>query len=122
MSPELLNGADASTQSDVWAFGVTLYEALVGERPFPEKLGAPVLMQAIHSREVGGLRSARRQPERIPRDLETICAGGSPAHPASRRSEVPGPHRKATSETRPPGSGGTLECRGRMPFTAVAVR
>lgn len=34
-SPELLKGHDPLPQADVWAAAVTLYELLVGERPFP---------------------------------------------------------------------------------------
>jgi eukaryotic-like serine/threonine-protein kinase len=33
MAPELFEGGPASVRSDVYAFGVTMYEALVGERP-----------------------------------------------------------------------------------------
>ncbi|MGB1699965.1 MAG: serine/threonine-protein kinase, partial [Nannocystaceae bacterium] len=34
MAPEVLDGAAASPASDQYAFGVTLYEALFGERPY----------------------------------------------------------------------------------------
>ncbi|MGD2158620.1 MAG: protein kinase [Anaerolineales bacterium] len=34
LSPEALSGEGVDTRADIWAFGVLLYEMLVGERPF----------------------------------------------------------------------------------------
>src|SRR5258708_5002517 len=34
LSPEALNGEEASAASDIWAFGVMLFEMLAGKRPF----------------------------------------------------------------------------------------
>src|SRR5262249_38886888 len=34
LSPEVLQGATADTRSDLWAFGVVLYQALTGRLPF----------------------------------------------------------------------------------------
>jgi serine/threonine protein kinase len=34
LAPERLEGAPATPQSDLWAFGVVLYEALAGRKPF----------------------------------------------------------------------------------------
>jgi len=34
LSPEALTGGDVDERSDIWAFGVMLYEMLMGERPF----------------------------------------------------------------------------------------
>jgi len=36
LSPEALQGDNIDERSDIWAFGVMLYEMLTGERPFPE--------------------------------------------------------------------------------------
>ncbi|HRF95516.1 MAG TPA: protein kinase, partial [Aggregatilineales bacterium] len=34
LAPEMLNGAGMTQQSDIWAFGVMLYEMVAGKRPF----------------------------------------------------------------------------------------
>jgi serine/threonine-protein kinase len=34
MAPEQAQGQDVDQRADIWAFGVTLYELLVGRRPF----------------------------------------------------------------------------------------
>jgi serine/threonine protein kinase len=47
MAPEILTGETASYQSDIWAFGVVLYEAVTGQLPFsgstPYGLSAAIL-------------------------------------------------------------------------------
>ncbi len=58
IAPEILNGNTASSRSDIWAFGVVLFEMLTGERPFQgENYGALVM-------------SILKTPTP---DLETLC-------------------------------------------------
>lgn len=54
MAPEVLSGAPATPQSDQFSFGVALYEALAGKRPY-------------EARDIGGLlAAASKAPPRIP--------------------------------------------------------
>ena len=50
MAPEQLEGKEVDTRTDVFAFGVTLYEMLAGKRPFEGKSAAS-LIAAIIERE-----------------------------------------------------------------------
>ena len=44
IAPEILNGKSASPRSDIWSFGVVLFEMLTGERPFKgDNYGALVM-------------------------------------------------------------------------------
>jgi serine/threonine protein kinase/Flp pilus assembly protein TadD len=46
MAPELLSGGQADWRSDIWSFGVVLYEILTGKRPF-EGLYEQAIMYAV---------------------------------------------------------------------------
>ena len=70
MAPEQTQGARADVRSDIFSFGVTLYEMLTGVRPFD---GANVVstIRRINDEEARPLREVR--PE-IPQTLEAIIA------------------------------------------------
>jgi len=58
MSPEQTRQQDVDTRSDVWSFGVMLYEMLTGRHPFPFR-GTEAVMHAIRHEEpesISGLR------------------------------------------------------------------
>jgi serine/threonine protein kinase/tetratricopeptide (TPR) repeat protein len=80
MAPEQLEGRRADVLSDQFAFCVSLWEALMGERPFvgqtPEQL-----RQAI----AAGPRETRR---RIPAPLMTILRRGLSESPAARHRDM----------------------------------
>jgi serine/threonine protein kinase len=68
MAPEVFHGEHASERSDIWSFGILLYELLSYQRPFSG--GSPAaLMQNICSREPIALRQVA--PD-CPEDLEEL--------------------------------------------------
>ena len=68
MSPEQVRGEELSTVSDIFSFGLVLYEALSGKRGFPGET-APIVYEAI-------LRSAPVPPSSsnpdVPRKLDAV--------------------------------------------------
>lgn len=48
MSPEQASGLHLDARSDIFSFGVVLYEMLAGERPFSGKTDLEVMQQVIH--------------------------------------------------------------------------
>jgi len=71
MAPEVLNGAEADARSDIWAFGVLLYEMLTGERPFKGQT-LPEVLLAITANPILDLAQVR--PD-LPADLVTLVQG-----------------------------------------------
>ena len=68
MAPELFHGEHANERSDIWAFGVLLYELIASRRPFCE--GSPAaLMQSICHHEHPPLRQVAPN---CPEDLEAV--------------------------------------------------
>jgi serine/threonine-protein kinase len=62
MAPELLRGEPASPQSDVWAWGVSLYEVLTGQVPFDGATDAELCRRISQERPIGVRRSMADLP------------------------------------------------------------
>jgi serine/threonine protein kinase/tetratricopeptide (TPR) repeat protein len=84
MAPELLQSdEDATIQSDIFAFGVLLYEICYGVHPFLRE-NADETMQAI-------LQQVKRQPEQIPalpQSLKKLIEQCMAANPAQRPMDL----------------------------------
>ncbi len=84
MAPEVLRGESADTHSDLWAFGVVLYEMAAGARPFQGQTGYE-LSSAILREPPAPL------PERVPAGLRAIiqrCLAKEPGQRYQRAGEV----------------------------------
>jgi len=68
MAPEQILGQPADARTDVFAFGIVLYEMLTGRRPFAGD-SAPQIIAAILEREVPSLSSVTPH---IPRGLQRV--------------------------------------------------
>ncbi|MEP6961861.1 MAG: protein kinase, partial [Acidobacteriota bacterium] len=101
LSPEVLKGAKADARSDLWAFGVVLYQMLSGRTPFRGattlEISSGILKetpQALPGSVPQGLRAIvercleKRPEERFQRAGEVRAALEAEAHPQSRRETV----------------------------------
>jgi uncharacterized protein YbaR (Trm112 family) len=70
MSPEQYHGEHADERSDIWSFGVLLYELLCYQRPFIGTTPA-ALMHSICSQDAPSLRSI---DPALPADLEIVAS------------------------------------------------
>ncbi len=84
MAPEQLRGQPADARTDIWAFGVVLYEMAAGVRPFRGQTGFE-LSSAILNRTPPPL------PTQVPAELQAIiarCLQREPARRYQRAGEV----------------------------------
>jgi serine/threonine protein kinase/Flp pilus assembly protein TadD len=77
MSPEQASGNKVDTRSDVFSFGVVMYELLAGKRPFGGATDLEVLKTVIHG-------AAPRLGENVPLALRTVVEKALEKNPAER--------------------------------------
>jgi serine/threonine protein kinase/predicted ATPase/DNA-binding SARP family transcriptional activator len=70
MSPEALKGQELDARSDIWSFGILLYEMLAGKPPFVADHFHALMQQIMHQ----DLPSLREYCPDIPEDLEKLIA------------------------------------------------
>src|SRR6202162_411902 len=84
IAPEILRGEQASTRSDIWSLGVTLFEMCTGNRPFRGNTGFEVTS--------GILREPLPPlPPQLPVGLRTVierCLEKEPGHRYQRAGEI----------------------------------
>jgi Tol biopolymer transport system component/tRNA A-37 threonylcarbamoyl transferase component Bud32 len=73
MSPEQARGESAEHQTDIWAFGVVLYELIVGKRPFGGKTVSDILA-AVLKEEPNWSALPAETPIRVRRTLRRCLA------------------------------------------------
>ena len=99
MAPEQLAGRDVDARADVFAFGVTLWEALWGERPYrgasvaeleaAMATGTPSPPAGVPRWLARGIRSAiEPDVEQRPASMEALLAVLDPARHALRRTRI----------------------------------
>ena len=80
MSPEQLQGARITSQADVYALGVILYQCLTGRRPYEAKTPFDLAKKVM----AGQCVPPRQIREEIPPDLEAICLRAIHSKPDQR--------------------------------------
>jgi len=84
MSPEQARGEEVGRSTDIWSFGVVLYEMLTGRLPFQGEYEAAVLY-SILNRELDSVSDLRPG---TPRNLQRIIGKALEKEPADRYSSM----------------------------------
>ena len=77
MSPEQASGGTVDSRSDIFSFGIVLYETLGGQRPFTGATDLEVLQKVIHA-------TPPPLPETVPAGLRGIVEKALESDPADR--------------------------------------
>jgi serine/threonine protein kinase/Tol biopolymer transport system component len=77
MSPEQASGGAVDSRSDIFSFGIVLYESLGGQRPFTGATDLEVLQKVIHS-------TPPPLPETVPAGLRSVVEKALESDPADR--------------------------------------
>jgi TolB-like protein/Flp pilus assembly protein TadD/predicted Ser/Thr protein kinase len=117
MSPEQFRGEKADARTDVWSFGVTLFETVTGRRPFPADGAADVRDEILN--DAPPTPSSLR-PE-IPPGLDEVILRCLRKKSEERYQDIEGVLSELKSEgVRAPGQSGAAAPRsGALPSVAV---
>jgi serine/threonine protein kinase/Tol biopolymer transport system component len=77
MSPEQASGGAVDSRSDIFSFGIVLYETLGGQRPFTGATDLEVLQKLIHA-------TPPPLPETVPAGLRSVVEKALESDPADR--------------------------------------
>lgn len=84
MSPEMADGAELTTRSDIYSLGVMLYEIFAGQRPFL----ATTLARLVMLHTTGVPRPPRELQPQIPPEIESVILTALEKDPARRTQSV----------------------------------
>ncbi|MHC4607943.1 MAG: protein kinase domain-containing protein, partial [Planctomycetota bacterium] len=84
MAPEQVEGGAVSPRTDVYAFGVVLYEILTGRGPYEAESAMSLYGQIVNQDPL----VPTRLDSRIPDELETICLKAMEKDPARRYADA----------------------------------
>jgi len=106
MSPEQASGQTLDARSDMFSFGVVLYEMLAGQRPFRATTNLELLQQVIHAKPAPlsgdipeplralAMKALEKNPDdRYPSMRETVTALRAALRPSGQFQTAPRSHR-----------------------------
>jgi serine/threonine protein kinase len=125
MSPEQATGEPIDGRSDIYSFGVTMWEMLVGRRPFRcSAFGEYVLMHATRAIEPPSLAGQSMVPGGIPAILDEIvlrCLGKKPQERYASAEELRAALGEARDQLAGKTSGEQLGVRARKRIRAAGL-
>lgn len=116
MAPEQLEGADADTRSDIWAFGCIFYEMLTGNPPFAGQSHASLIASILNSEPRPLMELAPSTPASIDHIVRR-CLAKAPEARWQSITDVTSELRWAATQTTPPAATG----RWRLAAGAAAL-